>query len=822
MPPVILGPRCNRRVTCSTDPLNDRSESALAINPNDPYHLVGSSKKFTDPHAYLFSLAAYYSFDGGQTWKESPALALLDNGDVDAAGVTWAGDKWWGISDPALAWDASSGHVYLFGLVFGEPTIQDPYHFLGMSVYKSTDGGRTWSLPRVIHKGLDDKQWAAGDTNPNSQYYGNVYAAWDDLNGGLGFSRTTDHGASWKGIGNQASGSTIPGVNDNFSPELSVAADGTLYIVYLGTYQGKPAIKMVKSTDGGNSFSAQQMVVASGITTIPGTLPGGKFRTFTLPTACCGAGNHVVAAWADYREGTSRIYYRYSNNAGQSWHGSASGEPLLTGNVASAADKHDFHPQLISTPNGEVGCAFYEFGPTGGGEFPPHLIHVILTVSTDDAKTFPNRATVTEQPWDPTVDEVWSHNDPNLTFIGEYFGFDGSRLGFFPFWTDTRTLVQEIFAARVAVNPSDVYIRDSSSDTGTVPSPGNHWEAPDLIVRWQQDGNATFVDQGLQGPTQNDHYVYGRVTNLGPNTAKNVTLAVAVANWPQLAGLPGTEFRYPQDWYPGDWDTPGLQANRLWLGESPAVDINSGQTKILGPVVWPKDQIPAQGTWHPCLLADVRADNNDSAGGTNGCDIDADADPCGYGSYFWGNNNACQRNLTYTPVAAATAAFVEFSFLVGSAWSRAHFLEVIVDKGRELAGTVMFLKGEPITAPPRPDRCPPGELVLVQGGRVIVRAGDCEVGELSAAPGTIWRCPPHGGRAHETCHGGEKAGESWKLVQRKGAVGFPVAAGQLWKMTLSFTTPATLPASSRPLVRIFQRNDQHVITGSVMLQLVVT
>ena len=65
MPPTVLGPRCNRQVSCSPDPHNDRSESALVVNPLDPYNMVGSSKKFTDPSTYAFSLVAYYTFDGG-------------------------------------------------------------------------------------------------------------------------------------------------------------------------------------------------------------------------------------------------------------------------------------------------------------------------------------------------------------------------------------------------------------------------------------------------------------------------------------------------------------------------------------------------------------------------------------------------------------------------------------------------------------------------------------------------------------------------------------------------------------------------------------
>ena len=377
------------------------------------------------------------------------------------------------------------------------------------------------------------------------------------------------------------------------------------------------------------------------------------------------------------------------------------------------------------------------------------------------------------------------------------------------------------------MNPADVFIRDSSSDTGAVPSPGNHWEAPDLVVRWAADGNTTFADQGIQDPVMNAHYIYGKATNNGPNTAQNVTLAVTVGNWPHLAGLPGTEFSYPQDWYPGDWNSPGLQANRKFLGESAPVSIPSGQTKILGPIVWQVADIPLHtgpNPWHPCLLAEVRSDNNDSSGGTNGCAIDADPDPCVFGSYFWGSNNACQRNLSYVPVPVAHSARVVLPFIAGSIWSKSRFMEVIVEKGRELAEVPMMLRAEPVSLTGQPPKqpCPPGELVFEGKCHVKVRAGDCVVGEIVTAPGTVWRpvCPPSEHKK-ETGHGAEKSGEHWNLLKPVSAVGLPIGVGELWRMTLSFTAPATLKPGSRPLVRIFQRNDRKVMTGGVQLALTV-
>jgi hypothetical protein len=805
----VISRRCNVQVSCSPSHLNDRSESAIIANPVDPYNLVGASKKFTDPHTYTFSLVAYASFDAGQSWTEAPPLGLLSNGDLDSGGQQWTGDTWVGISDPTVAFD-DIGNAYLIGLAFGVPSAADPYHLVGLGSYKSTDGGRTWSAPRIVHAGFDDKQWACGDTNPSSPHHGNVYVVWDGTSG-LEFARSTDHGATWIGTGAQPSGSVL----GNFIfGEVNVDSAGNVYVFGLGSDANGTAIVFVKSTDGGNSFSAVQ-TVASPITTVPGQLPGGKFRLETMPTGCCGTGNNIVVAWPDYRESShARIYYARSSNGGNSWQSAASGDPLMTGAVATAANQHDFMPQLVAMPTGEIGCSWYEFGPKGGGVTP--LIDVDMAVSTDNGHTFPNRITVTSGPWDPTVDEVWAHNDPNVTFIGDYFGMEANKLGFFPFWTDTRTGVQEIFTSRIALNPADVYIRDSSSDTGTVPSPGFHWEAPDLIVRWAADGTApgNWVDQGLQHPVTNDHYIYAKVKNNGPNTARNVQVAVTLANWPQYAGMPGTEFRYPQDWYQKDWNTAGLQANRTFLGLTTAVNINNGQNPIVGPIVWPVAQIPAQGTWHPCLLADVRADNNDSAGGVDGCAIDADPDPCYFGSYFWGNNNACQRNLTYTDVPVHLPWRIVFPFLVGSAWSRATFHEVMIQKGPHLVEIPMMLHAEPIKLGPtkEPDD---RELVFLQQSRVLVRSHGTDIGEMTASAGSVWK---FSAQDRETLVGAEKGTNGWRLHKPRAVVGWKTPPGQVWRMTLAFSGPAN-GVGEGSFIRIVQRNERHTITGGVELRL---
>src|SRR5215467_3310806 len=161
-------------------------------------------------------------------------------------------------------------------------------------------------------------------------------------------------------------------------------------------------VKFVKSIDGGDSFTSP-IVVAKDIVPLSypylenthgwSHFPGATFRMGTYSTGCAGAGTNVIFAWADYREGISRIYYRHSKDGGNTWEGPPSGQPLLLGDeLVSDSDQQDFHPQLICSPSGEIACAFYEFGPKGRSGFPPvwenSLIDVVIATSVDDGETF--------------------------------------------------------------------------------------------------------------------------------------------------------------------------------------------------------------------------------------------------------------------------------------------------------------------------------------------------------------------------------------------------------------------------------------------------
>ena len=421
----------NIQVTFDNNVNNARSESAIVINPNNPLQMVAASKKFNNLHTYDFTLAAAYSTDGGKTWQDSAAFAL-------PAGSTV-------MTDPTLAWD-DAGNVYSLGL-FGKNPPQ--WNVIGLAIYKSTNGGKTWSAPKVIHNsGADDKQWIAGDTNPTSPFHGQIYAVWDN-GSSLGFARTVDNGATWIGVGTSPAGTSIAG--GSFSPEINVANNGDVYVAFLTG----STVNLLKSTDGGNSFMPT-IVPATGITTFGSGLPsaggwqvfpGANFRVVTTPT-CCVFSQTVVVAWDDYREGNSRIYYAISFDSGNTWASGPSGKPMLqSGSIQT--NMHHFFPQLMTDPNGVIGCSFYEFGPKPSTP----LIDVLIAQSFDGGSTF-HFFTVTDEPWNPSVEAPWAHHtdgtiDSTVTFIGDYFGIDASPKGFYPLWTDTRTGMQELFTAIV-------------------------------------------------------------------------------------------------------------------------------------------------------------------------------------------------------------------------------------------------------------------------------------------------------------------------------------------------------------------------------------
>jgi hypothetical protein len=478
---LFKGP--NVQVT-HTNATEARSECSIAVDPARPHRLLGASKRFTNLHTYHFSLGPVFSDDGGATWQDLPPLPIPQGQDIytDPSCTFHTSGSAWVMGDPG------------FHVAENQPLYQtlhctdtDDIMTTQMLAFKTdathTPNGSNWSNPIPIVPVRcvgDDKGWLMCDNStatnisfgptpgglpkphPASPYHGRLYAIWAAAEP-LRFARSNDDGKTWTGVGSNPAGSDVksaPNVGESaYAPDISIGRNGTIHVFWHTPAEGfhqQGAIHYIRSKDGGESFEfdtqtglSRKVVTdvyditdAANFGQLPKagdwpTFPGAKFRVITLVCACCFGSQGVMIAWADMRDGHSRIYYSVSHDDGDTWSPSA---PLLSNLVGNS---HQFHPQLACTGSGVLGCAMYSYAQDAIAGHTPG-ISVLLAGSFDNAATW-NWQVITDEPWNPALNAPWSHGDERTTFIGEYFGLDASAKEFHVLWTDTRTGVQDLF-----------------------------------------------------------------------------------------------------------------------------------------------------------------------------------------------------------------------------------------------------------------------------------------------------------------------------------------------------------------------------------------
>jgi hypothetical protein len=439
-----------------------QNETTIAVNPANPRNLVAGTNDYrvfnTREGRNDGSGWAYTTFDGGRSWLnvqlphltyQTGATGLLS--DMDSAG------------DPAVAFGPHNT-VYYANLVFSRLNSAS-----GVTVSKSTDGGRTWGEPSIVHTdGVDasgnalptdffnDKEWITVD-----QRTGTVYVTWTSFgpnDSPLLVARSTNGGKTWSApVAVNPSSAFTPGGVTAFSSGSNpvVNRHGDLFIAYESAVcqslacdqpTDHDAVIIATSRDGGRTFTNREVAYDYDFPYNADvgreTLTGENFRINSFPQLTIDpVTDTLYATWSDDRNGlydssgnsikTNGGVFIVSSRDGKHW--------SRTVAVGTAAD--EVYP-AVAAYGGTVAVSFYTraFDPNGIG-----LDMAYVSGEEGDLSDLSRHKVrrVTSQTSNPQIQFVAAGlvtgKELQGVFIGDYtavaLGSDGVL---HPCWTDFR------------------------------------------------------------------------------------------------------------------------------------------------------------------------------------------------------------------------------------------------------------------------------------------------------------------------------------------------------------------------------------------------
>ncbi len=404
------------------------SESFVAVDYNDPLHLVASSNNITGSGR----LKQFYSSDGGQSWNTTE-LPLDDGASFH--------------SDPAVAW-TPDGTAWAATLGIGGPSVK-------VQMYKSTDRGATWSFVATVSTGNNnDKELIWIDTHDTSPHKGNIYVAWDVVGGGMRFARSTDNGVTWSSVTTLSADAAI-------GAHLASGPSGELYVAWPDV--GSRQIQIRKSTDGGATFGTVRTIATTNDAyevSVP-AMCGRKVLIYvTIGVDRSGGANngHAYAVWDD-RNGAAadpgcngltspsngNVYFSRSTDGGTTW-------PPPTVIHSNPSQTDQFNPWMDVDPdNGDIHVVYYDTRDDADRK----KTRLYYVRSVDGGANWIDETQIATEPTDETISGADLGNQ-----YGDYNGLAVFRQVAHPSWTDRRSGVpggnEQIFTSRIGVSPPPV------------------------------------------------------------------------------------------------------------------------------------------------------------------------------------------------------------------------------------------------------------------------------------------------------------------------------------------------------------------------------
>jgi hypothetical protein len=451
----------------SNTPERGEGEETVAINPVNPKNIiVGSNQEIptTESNAGnvgigpngIVSCAEWASQDGGKTWTggrlensgietiTGPLPKLLQQpsefGDPDLGNLISA--------DQNTVFDRH-GNAYFQCINSGAGTGD-----VKVYVYRSSDGGRTWSSPVAAFSETStqiqiDRPYLAIDDSGGPRD-GTLYLTYETMFYQAYLPRvysetSTDGGRTW---------SAPVRVDENQEENQAqwdprqypvVGRDGALYVVYDAAQFVSPApidpnltpLKLIaaRSSDGGRTFT--HSTVEPNVERIQSPDEATPYFTETISAIATDPWHpgHVAVAWPDKRSGDARILLRYSLDGGASW------SPIVDvpDDPQGDGNQHD-HVGLTYLPGGRL-VVVWRDRRNGGGAFGG-LLDVFARVlnPTPEGQLVPG--TTVRLTTAPQSDGQETHGNMPT----EYLGVASNRGGVDVSWNELRgPLLDNVF-----------------------------------------------------------------------------------------------------------------------------------------------------------------------------------------------------------------------------------------------------------------------------------------------------------------------------------------------------------------------------------------
>ncbi len=526
-------------ITRDFSPLTLQTEPDIAVDPNDPDHLVVGAIDFNFPNN-----SAYVSIDGGVTWEGPQQIEFLKDDRVSGG-------------DPVVAFD-SQGNVHFASISIGveEFTIGPAVGFAELSsiqLTSSNDGGFTWNTPvstarsRVdtsdvqtdltgrlrgdVRISFLDKPWMAIGPHPVIEDQDVIYVTYTDFDliyrilyigdlPTLGLPnvettprlvRSEDGGVTWSepvAVGPTVQrvygevGEPAPGPATGVKRTVQgtapvVAPDGALYVFWLDStddesMKGIAELYMARSDDGGVSFDKPKRIATM---LEPGFRPRNAYFRYwssAFPKPAAGPNGELYVVYTalppDKPGDDGDIYFIRSLDQGEHW-----SRPKRLN--ADDTNRVQFFPAVDVSPSGTIHVMWGDMR-----DDPVETrYHIYYTRSEDQGQTWGFQdpkldlrepdTRVTDFPSNP------SKGFPSGLFLGDYFGIAATDEDVYMVWADTRLAEfggtnQKIgFSRRRPIPSPEIFISPPAGSGGETISIQGHNFQPDMNVFLQMGGN---------------------------------------------------------------------------------------------------------------------------------------------------------------------------------------------------------------------------------------------------------------------------------------------------------------------------------------------